>query len=738
MFSLATVAATGCPIAGDPGEITTSETDTGTDGTKGASASSGEPELTTTKGVSDSTTGDGSTMPEEPSTTDGSSTMDIGSGDDTSSGSDSTTGDVSTMPEEPSTTDGSSTMDTGGDTDTGDTDTGDTDGDTGGLLGCCEPGCHTPLLVTNTGKVTVHHSGARIATHDEHGFLALWNADTLALVTRASGVDGVQLIGGALVYRREGLLHIVDAGDGSPLGQCAADAAWGLARDGSYVWTADAQGLSIHELDGSVRWSVPGALSDVKVLATADAVHAFDVDLEPQAVVHLAATDGTAESAAFQGVFGGWFADVPRYWTTQGQSYRVYDTNATELTFAVGKPYHGWGTRVAVGKGDLPKLTVFDVFAPNVSLATLPGYPDFSGPAALTVDIVNDNETQLVRLDLDPITKTTIMPALGAGNSDPSSFAWSNDAWVVGGKFGLSADQLGRLVSVGDVVGLAAAPTGRVAAGVNAKLARVFDVNADCSVTTHPYFARAGAGLWMSGDGSLLLSAERWVGPNLGNPNEGTRFYSLPDAGLLAGTQLDLFSSKIVQHDVADDGSLWSRSENNTDQLFKWTADVFPLGPAMLSGAGDVVPKVAPDAQHVVTSDGKANKFGTWVGGQSYVFAPDELVAVFDGITHGFLDDTHLLVGHYAAPGEVFVGSEIVDITGVVVQETTLPDIRRFTRIGTGEILAVLHPSGDAAIFNPQTGAQLWAAPPGTEVAVAGEDFVVVSDDANVDLVRWR
>lgn len=688
------------PLPGTTGTTGTTGTSTGIDPATGTAAET----TVDTDATTDTTAALGDT--ESPETTTGTTTGSAGS---TSSGADSSSGDEQTG------TDGSSSS-------------GDTGADTGDDPGpvCCEAGCTSVLLQSNEGNVTVHHGGAALATHDSKKNLVLWDAAELTQVRAELGVVKVELVGDRLVFERAGELHVLDAADGATLGVCPADAAWGVASDAGYLWTAGPTGLQVRELDCAARWSVAGALADAKVLATADAVHVFDADLAAQAVTRLDAADGDASSQPFAGSFGKWFADVPRFWTTQGDSHRLYDIDGAQLGLGPGKPTHGWGTRLVIGQ------TVRDVSAPDLTIATFPGTPRFSGPALLAHDVL-DNAVTLVRLDADPVTATPVAPACCVGLG-AWSFAFAGGAWAVGGSEGLSVDHLGRLVSPGAVVGLAGAPVGRIAVGVASDRVHVFDVADDCGVIEHPPFSRDGTGLWMSGDGARLLSRETWTQPP-SLPRQGTRFYALPDGALLADLQTGVSSDSIVDHEVADDGSLWARTWANLG-LHRYLVAGFP--PAMLlhNDKGDVVPKIAPDAQHVVLSDGVKAVIDDWTDDQSYVYDPQDLVAVFPGITHGFLDPGHLLVGHYQ--GQQFLGSEIVDLDGLVVQATTLPRIHRFTRLGTGEILAIVQPSGNAAIFDPWTGAQLWAAPPGAQVAVAGADFVVVSHHGRVELVRWR
>lgn len=73
-----------------------------------------------------------------------------------------------------------------------------------------------------------------------------------------------------------------------------------------------------------------------------------------------------------------------------------------------------------------------------------------------------------------------------------------------------------------------------------------------------------------------------------------------------------------------------------------------------------------------------------------------------------------------------------------MIEASTLPDIRRFSRIATGEILAEVQPDKHAVIFEPFTADPVWAAPPKALAAIAGPDHIATSDAAGVQLVKWR
>lgn len=707
--------AAGCPPGG--GATTADAPSSTAESTEGSGSTASATQPTSGDDTTGTTASTGATITE--TTGDASTT---GGTAGTTGGS---TGAVSTD------TSGASTggSSTGGSTGTSDGSTsgtsgGDTEGDTEG-----QPLCSSVLLQSHEEDVTVHRSGAAIATLDSKKNLVLWDEASLAAVRAEIAVDKVALVGERMVFQRAAQLHVVDATNGATIGVCPADAQWGLAGDAGYLWTSGQGGVQVRELDCTPRWSAAGTLADAKVLATAAALHVWDADLGVQTATRFAAVDGATSTIMFAGSFAQWFADVPRFWTVQGDSFRLFDSDGALLEFALGTPVYGWGSRFVLGK------TVRDVAAPKVTLATFTGTPKYSNGAIFAYDHNNNKTSRLVRLDVDPVTVAQVGPVCCVEFAAFWSFAYGGDGeWAVGGRDGLSADHLGRLISPGTIVGLAGSQSGRAAVGVHSAKTFVFDVADDCSPLAHPPFSRNGTEIWMSGDGSLLLSREGWQ-EMFQSLKRGTRFYSLPGGQQLAGIQLGIMSDDIVDHDVSDDGSVWSRTWTNTGVYWNMVAD-FPGLMTWQNNNGDVVPKIAPNAGHVVVSDGIETPFDDWTDSQSYVHAPKDFVAVFPGVAHGFIDDQHVLVGHYQ--GEAFVGAEIVDVAGMVVQDTPLPDIHRFLRLGTGEILGYVEPTGDAAVFDPFTGQKLWDGPPGAKVVVAGQDFVVIAHHGRVELVRWR
>ncbi len=673
----------------------------------GASSGVGE----TTSGTSSSSTDDSGPATTGASTGDGSGTTAATSSSGDTTGTAGSSGDGGT-------TDASAGT-SGGFGSSG----GSTGGDTQGGGGPCE----ATIARTHVDRVATAHGGNRFVTVDQAHNLVLWDTATLEVLFEARRVDSAALGGDTLAFEDidDHDLVIVDASSGTPVGAIASASTWGVAQGGSYVWNADSTAFDVHEVDGSLRWSIADAFGGVQVLALPDALHVFAPQQNPAEVLHLSADAGVVDSDAFAGSFGGWFGDAPRYWTTQGMAYRVYDLDNAMLVLDLGYPSHGWGTRLVV------EGAVIDILDPDSVLATIGGERFESGAAVLWR--AGDGAATLIQLDTDPVTEAPIAPGCCIADEFPI-FSYAQGHWLLSGAHGEVTDELDRAITAGQVDAIAGSTAGRMALAMHDGVLHVADIGEDCGWDEISSFARSGRELRMSGDGMTLLSTERWT-PMYGSNREGTRIYDLPDGAMLEELSLSVMSDVMQGHDIADDGSVWSRNWNNTG-----LGSYAVAGAVTMSGFGFRTPLVAPDAQHLVISDGGMAPFPTWADSVTYFYDPENFAGIIDGVAHGFIDDTHVLVAHYDDCGGgcvTMTSSDIVDMTGTVVATTTLPDLRGLRRIDDGAAVA-FDAAGNGGIYDVNASTLLWQAPPGAAVEVAGANHVLVSTGARVDIVRWR
>lgn len=673
-----------------------------------ASTSSNEPTTSSTSTSSESS----STTILDPTLGTSSETTEIGStaGDSSSSGSSGDTASSSS-----GTTDASSSS-TSGESSTGEalettTDTGD---DTeGGDL------CETMLMRTHVGRVETHHDGDRFVTIDEAHNLVLWDTATLDVVFEAPRVQGAQIDGGVLVYATfdYDTVHIVDASDGSQLGSVPYEFGWGLATGGGYVWTGWTDALQVYELDGTERWSVAEPFGGVQVLALADTLHVYASQNQNE-VLHFSADAGVVDSDVFDGAFGGWFDDAPRYWTTQGQAYRVYDVDNTLMLVDLGTPQYGWGTRVVL------LTSVIDIGDPDTVLAQVTSQAQGDGPA------VFDGNANLVHLDEDPLVIEPICCVVGS-----PSFAYADDAWTLGGDNGYVTDHLGRAITSGEVVAIVGSTAGRVALAMLDEEMVIAEVSEACAwdeVATHSW---GGTHMEMSGDGSTLFSTERWQ-EGWTSIKTGTRIYAMPSGELLVGYQAGLSSDGVIGYGVSHDGEVWSRVVANTG-----VGQYAVFGPAPLVGNSLLFPNISADGTRVAISDGGGDPWSWWGDSVTYFYEGAAFTGVIDGVNHGFIDADHVLVSRYESDCmycATLLGSDVVDMTGAVVANTSLPDVRDLKRIDDGAALGIVHPDETPAIYDVMNSTVLWEGPPGAMAEVAGPNHVFISTGARVEVVAWR
>jgi hypothetical protein len=736
--ALLVLALAGCPGGDDAGNA-----DTGESSSSGPSADDGPSDDGPTEPDGDGSTGDDPQDSGDGPTGDGSSGGGSTGSSTGSTGSSSSTGDDSS-------TDSGTTGDDNGTTGDDNGTTGDDNGTTGddnGLGGCadaCEPGCTDDLMLGLLGTVQVEHDGTTILGRGEDGRAGLWRASDLAIVYSTTATDAFALAAGIAAFEREGQIEIVDAGDGDPLGTIATDTAWGLAQDGSYVWTAGGAGLSRWEVDGTPAWTLGGDFSNAQVLALSTELHAF-APADAAVVHHVAAADGTDVEVGFAGDFAGWFADQPRFWTEQGDSYRLYEADGTQLAFELGDPMYGWGDRLALAE-IFGNASIVDIADTAAVLAEIDD-PVFSRSAVIGIDPMTLHDPVLLELDDPALVLQPIAPSCCIGGFGSYDFAWASGAWALGGEDGELFDEADNSITPGEILHAYGASAGRIVAATALDRTHVFDVDDACALETIGDFPRDSRPGALSDDGLVLMSPEKPYG--MGYSGQlWTRFYDTTTGAMTAEYGPQLSSSTWMGGQISADGGLYSSSPVS-NQFFSAYIATQPGFVLWEAGNWALVPGIAPDGVHAVYCD--AAPLGlpaTFEGSSSYVLDEDGLVSVFDGAAWGFLANDRLLVGHYVANGESsscwypgepacddFVSSDVVDLDGSLVAATTLPETRYFERVSDTEIFT----HDTFTIWDVYGGEELWQAPDGTIAAAAvGTDFVVTTDGAVLTLTKWR
>ncbi|HEY0133303.1 MAG TPA: hypothetical protein VGB85_04465 [Nannocystis sp.] len=282
---------------------------------------------------------------------------------------------------------------------------------------------------------------------------------------------------------------------------------------------------------------------------------------------------------------------------------------------------------------------------------------------------------------------------------------------------------------------VAGSVAGRAVFGVEGAL-RVVEVGANCSAELGPLLAIAAKGLRMAGDGSLLAAHERFALVDFGHQRDGMRFYGLPAVTLLGQHQVDLISEWIREMDVDDAGTRWSRmSHDSADPLIDAGEVAGPWEPPYL-GFGVQSPRLAPDGLHYVVGRSRYS-FETFAR-HTTIYGLDKKLVALEGAPVGFLDNEHILFNRYDEESDDFSGAVIIDLAGDTVNTTELPELTELFRLGTGEILGRRTQDERWAVFEPSTGAVLWTAGEGAQVALVGTNQLIGLVEGRVELVRWR
>jgi hypothetical protein len=625
--------------------------------------------------------------------------------------------------------------------------TGGSDSDSGGIsldVGggvdpTCPMDCAPPCdLVVSEGLgavASLRRDDVALAARDVGGKVAVFDAASLATIYVEPDTEWMDLAAGTLATAQGNTVTLRSSVDAGVYGVAVTEASRGLADDGSYLWSAGPGGLEVFDLLGlQILW-LPGDFSNAVALALPDSIHVFSPTYAAQSVVHVDLASAFVDEVPFEGSFAGWFGGVPRFWSTQGMAYRLYAVDGTELSFDVGTIHHGYGDYLWASFG-LVHISDLTTPLPNAPQGTwrasgraIASYDAGAGTGSIVV--LDPGGPQVEAFPLPCCTPT------GAWR-----FAWDATGWALGQPDGRVTDDLGRPTSLGPIARLTGSLAGRAVLQTDDSNAEVWDTVDDCTFEMVGDFARPSVRMELSPDGSALASWEQQ-----GFPIErGTRMYSVP-----AGLDLGFFAAGAPTNhlphgwNLADDGSLVGQMWEQT-QYFD--VSVFaPFSPVVWPGdnGSNVLPAIAPSGLRSVVTDTMGWGPGsTYEGSVSYVYEAGAFTDVFDGVTWGFLDETHLLVSYYDESAmfcsgntgtcDIFLGSDITGLDGVPIVASPLPDVRNFQRINDTEIF-VLNPP---RIYDAYSGAQLWSMPNVADAAPLDEDRVIWSDGDSLVIHRWR
>ena len=680
----------------DTGSSSTSSEATSSNASSGVSSTDTDP--ATTSGVATSSSN--------------SETAGVTESTSTSSGTAGASSGAATGDGGSSTGDDAGATDDGGGSSTG----GDTDGET---LECCEPGCISTMQQGHPGSSAIQIAANRLLSHDYGVKSILWDRTSRTPIRVERGWVYAELAGDLFYVADLDTMRWFDAADGAFLAETASGVSRGVAIDGSYVWIGSPGGLTVFDRDGVEQWFEPGDFSNTNARALPGVLHVASATVSVDSALVIDLLQGEVVEIPFSGYFAGWFADSGRFFTGEGQAYRIYDADGSQLALGLGGGGYGAGGYFMLNHG------VRAVEAPNQILIELSPNWRTSGGAILELDA----DPRLIELGAASLGETAVVLPIDADEMIPgdlSGFAYEAGDWVVSGNDGFLVDQYGASYTRRRFTDVDGALSGRVAAASVVGATHVWDVGDDCMVLASGEIERLSATMTIADAGNVLASVN-WADGAL-----GTRFLSLPDGAELGVMPGGAFGSPVP---LSDDGSTFAR--HNAQGPAWASVHSFP-GFEQWAEFGIGLPiYVAPGGEHVVGAEHDQ----TWNGPErTYVVNEDGLIALLDGLAYGFLDDERLVLGHYVSqncqgwPCEVYVGADIVELDGTLVQQTTLPAVVGFERISATELFVDDPPR----VFDAYSGELLWEGEGAVLATAVGLDFIVTSDGGELLLHRWR
>ncbi|MBC8067238.1 MAG: hypothetical protein IAG13_02800 [Deltaproteobacteria bacterium] len=595
----------------------------------------------------------------------------------------------------------------------------------------CAPPCEVVLSQTLGPITTLARDATRIAARDSYGEVALFDTAALAGVYSEDDTTWMALSAGVLAIAHGDDVVLRSSTDLTLLGEVFAGGERGLAVDGSYLWSADGEAMRTFATDGTELTSTAGEFTDVHVLALPDSLHVHAESYAEHTVLHVDIASGIVEQVEFEGELIGWFGDVPRFWSHQANAYRLYEPDGTEIAFGVGTIVHGWGDYVITGAGVAHVDDLVTTLLPLTYTSSR-----ISGPA-LAIIGGGPGTSAIVVLDADG-PDSQYFPS--APDEASWAFAWDPAGWAIGDHEGVVRDDHDQHSSIGSIDRLVGGIGGRFLTELEPGVQSIWDVVPGCTALRNGSVSTVGA-FDISPDGSVIVE---WMqDPKAWWAQRGSHFRGLPD-----GEELGFVASQaasLTNHEgfsMSDDATLaahmWSSGDYFESDAFARESETI-----WANVGTNVMPALAPDGLTAVVTDAPWGFGASYEDSSSTVYSGGVFTDVFDGVSWGFIDNARVLVSHYEGPGcniagecEDFVGTDIVELDGTVVQSTSLPDLRRFQRVDDSSILVDDPPR----IFDVYTSEILWSLDDEDvdDSAAIGEDLVATSDGLSLVVHRWR
>lgn len=525
----------------------------------------------------------------------------------------------------------------------------------------------------------------------------------------------------------------------------------GLARDGSYAWTATTTRLQARSLTGAVRVDLAGDYSQALVSAEPGTLRIANGPVDSHALQIVQLADGQSTSVPFNGTFTSWFDDGRHFLTLTGSVLSVYDNAGERQSFGLLPTMEQ-----LTGQGDFVWTFQPEGFDPGLRIYAV---TDLSAPRQLlridalshlvaagpVIGVVPNgfSNVQLIQLG----ATIALGPKLPVPSSRMSAFA--GDAaghWLVGGVSGVVFDGdavVGTPASVASLTlgapwTLAGSPHATAVVGTPSRRTAVLtlgDPGTTIRFLDTPAFQAA-----ITSDESTLVASDD-LGSDIFHDDRSLRVLTLA-TGTVTHTfrhaESDLPNTLFQGFSVAREaGFIFHDIESFTTTpptaqyaITDLAGNPLPIyGPPAPDRQLAPPPHLSPDGRRAafIVGDHSAGGGPPVLDAATELYLDGNLAGIVEGVFQTWLDDDRVLVAVWKSGAPtVFAGMTAYDGSGtVLVAAPKIPEPVAF--MGSVQPIdgSLVYLQDQNAVYDLARDAVVWQGnPDGKQGAVVGNSII--------------